>query len=369
MSLRGVLTVGDTPLTLGVPEEEAVEIAAVKSGPLIAVAATTGLLGAIAAAGGNAGRILSTLGVAPSVFANPDGFIASSMFARVLEEASRATADECFGLHFGETFNPKDIGSLVYVVVNSPTVAAAMQSIERYLHIHNEAAIASFGMEGGQGYLRFRVADLPIDSRRQHTEYSMTVVRNTFRIIAGSHWTPREVQFAHETPTCTAEHTRVFGSPVLFGCAANALVVEHDFLEREVPAADPRLYRLLKEHAERTLSEMPRADDVLAAVRRAIADAMLEGDPKLERVVSKLSMSARTLERRLKEHGVAFKKLVDDTRRRFALAYLRERNKTLTEIAFLLGYSEVSAFNRAFKRWTGATPLQYRKSPSGHGNT
>ena len=75
-----------------------------------------------------------------------------------------------------------------------------------------------------------------------------------------------------------------------------------------------------------------------------------------------MAMSPRTLQRRLKEYGLDFKKLTDDTRRRFAINYLRDRKHTLTEIAFLLGYSEVSAFNRAFKRWTGSTPLKYRQN-------
>ncbi len=138
-------------------------------------------------------------------------------------------------------------------------------------------------------------------------------------------------------------------------------MIERDFVERQVPAADARLYRILKQHAERILSEMPRDTDSIADVRRAIAASMKEGDPKLNRVIKQLSMSPRTLERRLKEHGVVFKKLVTDTRRRFALDYLKDRKHTLTEIAFLLGYSEVSAFNRAFKRWTGSTPLDHRR--------
>lgn len=321
----------------------------------------TGLLETIAAAGGDPDHILRMFGLERSALTNSEGFIASSIFARMLEEAARATADECFGLHFGEHFNPKDIGPLVYVVLNSPTVAAAIHNIERYLHIHNEAAKLSFSIEGQQGYLRFLLADLAIDSTRQHNEYSMAVVLNTFRIVAGSHWTPREVQFVHEAPEHTSEHLRVFGAPVLFGCASNALVMEREFIERQVPAADQRLYRILKQHAERVLSETPRESDLIAAVRRAIAESMREGNPKLDRVIKKLLMSPRTLERRLKEHGVVFKKLVDDTRRRFALNYLRDRKHRLTEIAFLLGYSQVSAFNRAFKRWTGSTPLEHRR--------
>jgi AraC-like DNA-binding protein len=316
----------------------------------------------MASAGADPDQILRAFGLQRSAFKNSDGFIASSIFARILEEAARATADECFGLHFGEHYNPKNIGPLAYVVLNSATIAVAIENAERYLHIHNEAANLSFGIEGEKAYLRFLLADLAIESPRQHNEYSMAVALNTLRIMAGSHWVPLEVQFAHEAPARTSEHLRVFGSPVLFDCATNALVVDRDFVERQVPAADQRLYRILKQHVERILSEMPRQSDLLCAVRRAIAESMRDGDPKLARVTKKISMSRRTLQRRLKEQGAVFKTLTDDTRRRFALDYLRDRKQTLTEIAFLLGYSEVSAFNRAFKRWTGKTPLDYRRS-------
>jgi AraC-like DNA-binding protein len=328
---------------------------------MIAVAATTSLFETIAAAGGDPDQILRMLGLERAAFTNSEGFIASSIFARILEEAARSTADESFGLHFGEHYNPKNIGPLAYVVLNSPTLVVAIENAQRYLHIHNEAANPSFSIEGEQAYLRFLLADLAIESARQHNEYSMAVALNTLRIMAGSHWAPREVQFAHDAPVHTSEHLRVFGAPVSFSCATNALVIERDFVERQVPAADPRLYRILKQHVERILNEMPRESDLLIAVRRAIAESMRDGDPKLARVIKKVSISARTLERRLGEHGVVFRTLVDDTRRRFALNYLRDCKHTLTEIAFLLGYSEVSAFNRAFKRWTGKTPMDYRR--------
>ena len=321
----------------------------------------TGLFESIGAAGAKPDQILHPVGLDRSVFANSDGFIASSAFARILEEAARATADECFGLHFGEHFEPRNIGALIYVVLNSPTLADAIHNTRRYLHIHNQAAKAWFNIEGKRGYLRFLLADSAAGMTRQQNEYSMAVLLNTFRIIAGSQWTPEEVQFAHEAPARTSEHLRIFGAPVLFGCGSNALVVEGDFVERQVPAADQRLYRILRQHAERILEEMPREADFLATVRSAIAEAMGEGNPKIAPVARKVSMSPRTLERRLKERGVIFKNLADDTRRRFALGYLKDRKHTLTEIAFLLGYSEVSAFSRAFKRWTRSTPLEYRR--------
>jgi AraC-like DNA-binding protein len=121
-----------------------------------------------------------------------------------------------------------------------------------------------------------------------------------------------------------------------------------------------KLYRVLKRHVERMLRDAPRRDDLPGVVARAIGEAMREGEPRLERIAAKLAVSPRTLERRLKEHRASYKDLLDDTRRRFAVAYLKDRRHSLSEIAFLLGYSEVSAFNRAFKRWTGSTPAGYR---------
>jgi AraC-like DNA-binding protein len=329
--------------------------------PKISVAATKGLLEAVGSAGGNPDSIIRMVGLEPSVFSDPQGFIASSVFARLLEEAARATGDNCFGLHFGEHYNPKNIGPLVYVVLNSPTIVAGLDNARRYVHVHNEAVQPSFAVEGERAYVRYLLADVGIDPPRQQNEYSMAVVLNTIRIMAGSRWAPAEVQFAHAAPEETSEHLRVFGSPVLFGCAANALVLEREFVERQVPAADPRLYQILKRYLERVLDEMPREDGLLQTVRRAIAESMRDGDPRLARVAKKMAMSPRTLQRRAKEHGVDFKKLMDDTRRRFALNYLKDRKHTLTEVAFLLGYSELSALNRAFKRWTGSTPLDYRR--------
>ncbi len=328
---------------------------------MMSVAAATGLLEAIKAAGGNPDQILTTLGLDRAVFSRAEGSIACSVFARVLEEAARATADPCFGLHFGERFNPKNNGPLVYVVLNSPTIAVGFETAARYLHVQNEAAKMSFNTEGERAYVQYLLADPEIETPRQHNEYSMAVVLNTLRMMVGSHWVPQEVHFAHEAAGQASEHVRVFGAPVLFGCSANALVIEREFFERQVPAADQRLYRILKRYLERVLSEMPRESNFVVSVRKTIGESMRDGDPKLTRVAKKIAMSPRTLQRQLKEHGVDFKQLMDDTRRRFALNYLRDRRNTLTEIAFLLGYSELSAFNRAFRRWTGSTPLDYRR--------
>lgn len=325
------------------------------------MSAATGLLETISAMDASPDDVLRATGVRRPVLENVDAFIATSSFTALLEEASRATRDRCFGLHFGERFDPKDVGALAYLIFNSPDVGTAIANIERYLQIHNSAARVSFSMEGERGSLRYLVAEGTAQPMRQHNEYSMAVAVKTFRLLTGTQWIPLEVQFAHEPPASTAEHSRVFGCPVLFGYPMNALVVEHELIQRIVSSADDRLYRVLKQHVDRLLAELPHDNDLLSSVKRAIVESMALGGPKREQVAKALSMSPRTLERRLKERGVVYKKLVSEIRGQFALDYLKDRQRTITEVAFLLGYSEVSAFNRAFKRWTGQSPIEYRR--------
>jgi AraC-like DNA-binding protein len=136
--------------------------------------------------------------------------------------------------------------------------------------------------------------------------------------------------------------------------------MDNDFCTRPIPAADPNLFRILTSYLDDVLSRMPKPDEMVNPIRAAIAQLMKEGGLKLSRAAKALGVSPRTLQRQLKQRGLSFAELVEDTRRALALEYLKDRDNTLTEIAFLLGYSEVSAFNRAFKRWTGKTPMTYR---------
>ena len=328
---------------------------------MISIAATAGLLEAITAAGGNADQILQTWDLDRSVFSKSDGFIPCCAFAGILKDAAQATGDDCFGLHFGENFQPKNIGPLAYVALNSPTIATGIQNVERYLHVYDSSAKWFFTVEGNRGYIRYVLTDIGFEPLRQSNEHGMTIIVNTLRMMVGSQWAPQEVQFAHAAPEQTSEHHRIFRAPVVFSCETNALVIERDFIEREVPAADQQLYQIMKQYLDQVLSEIPREDAVLSSIRKAVAESMRDGDPKLSRVAKKVSMGPRTLQRRLKEYGSDFKKLVEDTRQRFAVSYLKDRKNSLTEVAFLLGYSEVSAFNRAFKRWTHSTPLSYQR--------
>jgi AraC-like DNA-binding protein len=321
--------------------------------------AATGLVEAMTAAGCDCEQILSPLGLSAEKLDDPEGFVASAAFAQILHAAARASGDDCFGLHFGERFNPRDVGALLYVVLNSPTFGDGFANASRYLKVHNEAARFTFVPGPRVSQLQFAL-DLPAGLRGQQTEYGLAVMLNALRLMAGSQWAPIEVHLEHAAPARPAEAIRVFGAPVSYGRPVNAFVVEREFADRPVPAADARLYPVLRDYLERVLAEMPAEDGMITAVRRAIGEAMRHGEPTLGQVAARLALGARTLQRKLKAQNVAFKELVDDTRRHFSLRYLRDRTTTLSEVSYLLGYSEVSAFNRAFRRWTGSTPSEFR---------
>jgi AraC-like DNA-binding protein len=327
--------------------------------PSVSLRAATGLVEAMAAAGCDPEQILGPLGLTAEKLGDPEGFVASADFARILDAAARASGDDCFGLHFGERVHPRDFGPLAYVVLNSPTFGAGFDNVARYLRVHNEAARVSFvpGPRGSQ--LQLALA-LPAGLRRHHVEFSLAVMLGTLRMMAGSQWAPIEVQFEHAAPARPAEMIRAFGAPVSFGRGVNAFVVEADFAARPVPAADPRLYPIMRQYLDGILTELPHEDALLDSIRRAIGEVIRDGEPTLALVAGRLGIGARTLQRQLKQRAVSFSKLADDTRRQFSLRYLRDPENTLSEVSYLLGYSEVSAFNRAFRRWTGSTPSEFR---------
>jgi AraC-like DNA-binding protein len=138
-------------------------------------------------------------------------------------------------------------------------------------------------------------------------------------------------------------------------------VVEREFCDRHVPAADRRLYPILEDYVQRARERSPIEDSFVDVVATAIEAAVPNGEPQLMETAGAVGVSGRTLQRRLNEAGIEYKTLVGAIRRRLALRYLRDRKHTLSEVAYLLGYSEISAFSRAFKRWTGSTPSEHRR--------
>lgn len=330
--------------------------------PLISATVTIGLREAIDDAGASQEEILEGLGMDRAALSRPEGFIPCADFARILDAAAQQTRDQAFGLHFGARSNPKNNGCLAYAVMNSPTVSSAFATAARYIHLHNEAARLALAESKDLTYWSYTVNNLELEQCRQFVDYGMAAALNVVRVMVGSQWSPREVHLEHEAEGRIADYRSVFRSPVIFACSTNAFVMDTEFCKQPVAAADPNLFRILTCYLDDVLSRTPKNDAWLAPIRAAIVQLMKQGELNLLRAAKALGVSPRTLQRQLSQRGLSFAEVVENTRRGLAVDYLKGRENTLTEIAFLLGYSEVSAFNRAFKRWTGKTPMAYRET-------
>jgi AraC-like DNA-binding protein len=170
-----------------------------------------------------------------------------------------------------------------------------------------------------------------------------------------------ELQMAE--PRQRGVHDEFFRCPVRYSADRNVLIVRRDVWQRRLAGAEPRLKQVLEQHATELMAQRGSPpDEALEHIRSAIRDELPQGPPKIETIAGKLALSVRTLQRRLQNANSSFQALVEDERRQAAFAYLRRERLAVGEVAYLVGYSEPSAFARAFKRWTGMTPLQYRSA-------
>ena len=184
------------------------------------------------------------------------------------------------------------------------------------------------------------------------------------REVSTQPFAPVEVHFQHQAPNSTQAHETYFGCPVRFNAGQNALIMSTAALSVPNRLGDEGITCFLLTHLEAALSQVP--DDTLKSrTKEAIARALSDGLPKMTDIALGLGLSARSFHRRLSDHGLTFQSLTDETRRELAEGLLRDDTYSLADIAFLSGFSDQSAFTRAFKRWVGMPPAQYRKNAQG----
>jgi AraC-like DNA-binding protein len=328
---------------------------------MILAAAATGLVGFIERCGGDVDGIFGRTGIAPELAGSPTLKLRLSAYCSLFEEASRSTQNDNFGLWFGNQFQPRDLGLWGYAAVSSPTLGSALENLVALLPCHQESSVMRLTRgEDGMARLEYQITASRILARRQDAELSLGMFLNLIRECCGPRWTPEEVHFEHPRPQLWKDHETAFDAPVYFGQAANALVFRPELLGRPMPARDLRLLAMMQTCLEQ-LASRHHGDDLLERVRATIRMRLPSGYPPLEQIAAELRLPATAIQRELAEHGLTYKDAVEAMRRSLAAHYLGQRHLPLTEIAFLLGYSELSAFSRAFTRWTGRSPRAYRK--------
>jgi AraC-like DNA-binding protein len=298
----------------------------------------------------------------PTTLLDRDNRIPFAQLVALYEKAAELTGDVNFGLHLGESVQPSAFDVVGYSALNSPTIGAAFTRVARYHSIWTDGALFTLEVSDDTSAIVYRYADTSISQHRQDSEMTLATFTTLCRNIASPDFAPIAVEFQHAEPADTSEHSRLFRCPVRFGASSNRLTFASSFLSLPIDKADASLCAVLDRHAEELLSKYPPRDSLLDQVQSIIANEFRGGDPSLERVADQLSLTPRTLQRKLHELGTSHNELLDQMRRQLAMRYLREPEMAICEVAYLLGFSEASSFHRAFKRWTGVTPKEFRES-------
>jgi AraC-like DNA-binding protein len=327
----------------------------------VLAAAAAGIVRFIERHGGDVDRIFGNAGIAPDMAGQPTLKLKLSAFCTLFEEASRLTQHDNFGLWFGNQFEPRDLGLWGYAAVASPTLGSALGNLVNLFAYHQEVSLLRL-RHGRDGLMRleYRIEAPYIIERRQDAELSLGMFLNVIRECCGASWAPEEVHFEHPRPQEWKEHERAFLAPTYFSQPSNALLFRPDILDRPMPGRDLKLMTTMQACLECLGHAAPAAANLLDRVRSTIRVRLPDGYPPLDAVAEGLRVPAATIQRELARHGLLYKDLVEMTRRELAFMYLRQRQLPFSEIALLLGYSELSAFSRAVRRWTGSSPRDVR---------
>jgi AraC-like DNA-binding protein len=329
------------------------------SGTMLTISSRA-MLKAAARCGVDGDALLDELGIEKSLLDDPDARLPEQAVQALWGRAYAASADPDLALHAAEILPIGAYRVIDFMAWNAPTIGQAFAEVSRYFAIISTAVKLPVMESPATMDLTIEPADGPGTLTRPYVEYVLAAVFLRIREATGVRFPLASVDFAFPQPPSIAEHQRIFDCDVRFGAAENRLRIPHETWVVQNARAQPELFGVLLDHARTLQAKVPREPEELTQVRQAIADALRSGEPSLALVARQLGMSPRTLQRRLGEHELRFADLLDTTREGLARDYLNDRKIALAEVAYLLGYSEQSAFNRAFKRWTGVSPTQFR---------
>ncbi|MDA7725203.1 AraC family transcriptional regulator [Pseudomonadales bacterium] len=306
------------------------------------------------------GPSVDELEIPRAIFHRPDIEYSLESYFRLLDRTARSGYPD-IGFRVGSSMDLADIGALGHAVKAAPTVGQGLALWSRYLFVMAHGNVIRIDVGQDIAVVSWAYTELYPGLHEQDTEIAISCIARTIAQLSGRTINPSQVEFQHTRPNHGAQMDAFFSCPVLFGRRGNRLLYPKSCLDLANPNSDPSLLKALDFYlAERIKVREDEGDNLLNKVRHFIANSLGEGTPEIVAIASILGMSARTLQRRLAVFNIVFSDLVDAARHEIAVEYVRHSEYSLTEIALMLGYSEHSAFSRAFRRWAGCSPQQAR---------
>ncbi len=304
--------------------------------------------------------ILNSASIDPCFLNSPDNKLTSEEVNRIFVEAAKLTKNENVGLHQGEQLSKGFSNILGYVLMNCRDLGDAAKKYTKYEGIVDETSISEIQIAANAVVLSTRNVDKALQGNRILSDFRVSGMLLYIQMLTGKMITLKEVYFDHCKPQDISEYQRIFNCPVFFGKSINALVFNKELLLLPITEPNKELLSLFERIAGDTLERMEKSETYTKKVLNIIVKEISGEIPSIDIVANQLAVSIRSLQEYLKKEGTSYIKLVNEVRKDIAINYLKEKNASIAEIAYILGFSETSAFNRAFKKWTSLTPCEFR---------
>ncbi|MBC7193059.1 AraC family transcriptional regulator [Marinobacter sp.] len=282
-------------------------------------------------------------------------------FWQVVEDVS---GDPDIGLHLGQLIPAYKGQVLEYLFLSSPTFGEGLRRGLNYQRLLSDAANTEFFVDGDEACMVLDAASEEVSRLRHFNECFVQGVITFFRSITDERFAPSRVEFVHDREQGKEHVAQVLGCEVSFGSDENRLYFPAAMLAHASPHAEPELLDLHERFASEQVARLEKKD-IVGQVERIVAELLDSGEVTLDAVAERLGIKPRTLRTRLTEAETSFNQVLADFRYRLARQLLATTDESIDEIVYLTGFSEPSTFYRAFKRWSGMTPIEYRKTAQG----
>jgi AraC-like DNA-binding protein len=320
----------------------------------------------VAAQGVEVDRLYAAAQIDPTWLEDPDLQVSGEVLKHLWREAIAQTGDRHLGLHIGEAFHLAAIGIVGYVLLNCKTYGQVLEKLSQYTCLFSQGIAIEHRIAGGWvqcdcaaiGTMKNYLLDEP----RHPIESTFAALFVATEQLTGKPLPAHAVWFQHSRPDDDAEHERIFQTTVQFSQPTNRIVFAPACLDWAVRSANTNLLSVFELHASAILKAQNQSPSYSQKVMAAIASQLQGEAPQIGAIAHNLTMSVRQLQRELQAEHTSYQQLLDKTRKEIALSQLKNPAISIDDVAFVLGFSEPSAFHRAFKRWTSQTPRSYRST-------
>lgn len=298
-------------------------------------------------------------GIDPKLMKDMNARFTLATMDRLWNNIGEAIHTPCFGLQAGQLWHPAYMHALGYAWMSSSSLGTALNRMVRFIHIVNQSASIELSeMEEGLNVHWTGANETP---SAWVSEVRLSILLAMCRANYGQRLDPVSVSFTHAKPDCAGEYFEYFRAPVHFSAQKNQLTLALKDVNKHLSSSNPLMSQVHDQIMVKYLAGID-SDDIVEQVKAIIIEQLPDGRVTDAKTAESLYMSSRTLQRRLQSTGTSFKAILTEVRQELALKYIRDSRLTLTELSFQLGFSEMSAFSRAFKQWTGESPRGYRKT-------